>query len=90
MYQIFLTDECQKSLEKITKNGRLFIEQKIKEYIIPQLKDEPHYGINIKKLHNYSPETWRYRIGKFRLFYLINEKDKIVSLLTVSYRKDAY
>ncbi len=90
MYQIFLTNEYLNTFDKFSKNERLFLERKIKEYVAPQLKIEPHYGINIKKLRNYSPETWRYRIGKFRLFYLIDENSKIVSLITIDYRKDAY
>jgi mRNA interferase RelE/StbE len=42
--------------------------------VFPQLKEEPHFGLNIKKLKGFVPETWRYRIGKFRLIYIIYEK----------------
>ncbi len=62
----------------------------MKEYIIPQLKSEPHFGINIKKLKNYDPPTWRYRIGKYRVFYEIDAESKEVDILTISQRKDAY
>ncbi|KAF1080158.1 MAG: hypothetical protein GQF41_3625 [Candidatus Rifleibacterium amylolyticum] len=31
-----------------------------------------------------------YRIGKFRIFYSIDEKLKIVSILTIDFRKNAY
>jgi len=51
---------------------------------------KPHFGNNIKKLRSYVPETWRFRIGKYRLFYSIDENDKIVFILTVEFRKDAY
>ncbi|MFZ1320290.1 MAG: type II toxin-antitoxin system RelE/ParE family toxin [Ignavibacteria bacterium] len=44
----------------------------------------------MKKLISYRPNTWRYRIGKFRMFFVIDEKEKIVSLLTIEHRKDAY
>jgi mRNA interferase RelE/StbE len=50
----------------------------------------PHFGNNIKKLRSYVPEMWRFRIGKFRVFYSINEDDKIVFIITVEFRKDSY
>ena len=69
---------------------RRIIERKISEYMAPQIKSEPHFGSNIKKLKGYSPETWRYRIGRYRLFYIIDEQDQIISLLSIDQRKDAY
>lgn len=89
-YKIFETDEFQKRISKISKRDNLFIEKKLTQYIYPQLKEEPHYGNNIKKLANYNPETWRYRIGKYRLFYVIDEADKIVYVISIDLRKDAY
>lgn len=89
-YKIFETDEFQKRIGKISKREKLFIEKKLIEYVYPQLLEEPHYGNNIKKLVNYNPETWRYRIGKYRLFYVIDEEDKIVYLISIDLRKDAY
>jgi mRNA interferase RelE/StbE len=89
-YKIFETDEFQKKITKISKRDKLFIEKKLTQYIYPQLKEEPHYSNNIKKLVNYNPETWRYRIGEFRLFYVIDETDKIVYIITIDLREDAY
>jgi mRNA interferase RelE/StbE len=68
----------------------VFLEKKTDEHVFPQLQEEPHFGKNIKKLHDYDPPTWRYRIGKFRLFYLIDEDEKMVYVLTVDHRRDAY
>ena len=89
-YRIFETNEFLKELEKITKREKSFIQKKLTEYIYPQLKEEPHYGNNIKKLVGYNPETWRYRLGKFRLFYVTNEEEKIIYILSIDLRKDAY
>lgn len=90
MYKIFITDEFDKSLHKIASRDRLAIEKKLLEYLAPQIKSEPHYGANIKKLKGYNPETWRYRIGNYRLFYLIDEEEKRVDFISVDQRKDAY
>lgn len=89
-YRIFETNEFQKRIGKISKREKSFIEKKLSEYIYPQLKEEPHYGKNIKKLVNYNPETRRYRIGKYRLFFTIDESQKIIYILTIDLRKDAY
>ena len=89
-YRIFETNEFQKRIGKISKREKSFVEKKLREYIYPQLKEEPHYGNNIKKLVDYKPETRRYRIGKYRLFYTIDENEKIIYILSIDLRKDAY
>lgn len=89
-YQIFETDEFIKKIKKIANRDQTFIERKLLQHIYPQLKEEPHYGNNIKKLMDYKPETWRYRIGKYRLFYVIDEIQKTVFVLSLDLRKDAY
>lgn len=89
-FRIFQTDEYLKKMSKLPVNEADFLEKKLREYVYPQLRVEPFYGRNIKKLRNYSPETWRYRIGKFRLFYIVNPNEKIIYLLTIDLRKDAY
>lgn len=89
-YKIFETEEFEKKLSKITTREKNLIQKKLKNYIYPQLREEPHYGINIKKLVDYKPETWRYRIGNYRVFYIIDEDDKTVYMLTIDSRKNAY
>ena len=89
-YQIFETDEFIKKIKKIANRDQTFIERKLLQHIYPQLKEEPHYGNNIKKLMDYKPETWRYRIGKYRLFYVIDEIQKTVFVLSLDLRKEAY
>ncbi len=89
-FRIFETDEFAKQLKKLTSRDAAFLRKKLDGYVYPQIKAEPFWGNNIKKLQSYSPDTWRYRIGKFRLFYIIDQEDKIVFILTIDDRKDAY
>jgi len=89
-YRIFETNEFQKRMGKFPEKGSGFIQTKLSTYVYPQLRVEPHFGTNIKKLSGYRPETWRYRIGKYRLFFAIDEQQSIVSILTIEFRKDAY
>ena len=89
-YRIFETNEFLKNLEKLTLHDALFIKKKLQSYVYPQIKKEPCFGKNIKKLRDYVPDTWRYRIGRFRIFYIVDHKEKIIYILTVDLRKDAY
>jgi mRNA interferase RelE/StbE len=66
------------------------IRKKLSEYVYPQLRNNPFFGKNIKKLKNYKPETWRYRIGNYRFFYEIDEREHIVFMITAETRKDSY
>ena len=89
-FKIAETDSFQDSLNKSLGHQSKTIYSKIKKDVFPQLKEWPYYGRNIKKLKGYSPETWRYRMGDYRIFYQINAKDKIVILNAFALRKDAY
>jgi mRNA interferase RelE/StbE len=89
-FRIFETDEFAKSLKKMSSRDAVFLRKKLDAFVYPQIKAEPFWGNNIKKLRGYSPDTWRYRIGKFRVFYSVDQKEKIIFILTVDDRKDAY
>ena len=89
-YRVFETDVFIEDLEDLQPSIKERIKSKLKTNIYSILKQQPHHGKNIKKLTNYNPETWRYRVGDFRIFYTINDKTKIISMLTISDRKDAY
>ncbi len=91
LYQIFETNYFIKKVEKVfNKNLQNSLFKKLRSYIYPQLANNPYLGNNIKKLRNYEPETWRYRIGDYRLFFSIDEEAKIVYIFDFEHRKDAY
>jgi len=46
--------------------------------------------MQIKKLKDFDPETYRFRIGDFRLFYSIDEEDKVVVVTAIKLRGSAY
>ena len=90
-FRIFETDQFIEDLgaREFKGHGEM-IAGKLSEYVYPQLRNNPYFGKNIRKLKNYKPETWRYRIGDYRFFYEINEKDRIVYMLAADSRKDSY
>ena len=89
-FRIFETDEFLKRLKKLSSRDAAFLRRKLDSFVYPRIREQPFFGKHIKKLHGYSPETRRYRIGKYRLFYVIDQEEQIVYVLTIDDRKDAY
>jgi mRNA interferase RelE/StbE len=89
-FRIFKTSEFQKALARLPAAQSAFLENKLNAHVYPQFRQQPYFGPNIKKLRGYSPETWRYRLGRYRLFYLVDGDERIIYLLTLDDRKDAH
>ena len=89
-FRIFETDELLKRLGKLPTAEAAFLRKKLDSYVYPQLRATPTWGSNIKKLQGYSPDAWRYRIGRFRLIYTVSQDEGIVYILTIDHRKDVY
>lgn len=89
-YRIFETRQFQIDLNELTESGQGKILGKLRTFVYPQLQEHPQFGIHIKKLNGFKPDTWRYRIGAWRFFYEIDEKEKIVFMLAASHRSRAY
>lgn len=89
-YRVFETEQFLKDLDQDFSGQQKKIRNKLLNYVYPQLKEQPYFGKNIKKLMNFNPETWRYRIRDYRFFYTINDKEKIVYMIAADNRSDAY
>ena len=86
-FEIAETETFQRSISKkeISK-----IYNKIKTYVYPQLRINPFFGKNIKKLKGEFKDVYRYRIGEYRLFYQVAEKQIWIFIMDIVKRKDAY
>ena len=89
-FGIFETEQFIENRTRDFEGPGTRIRKKLSEYVYPQLRSNPYFGKNIKKLKNYRPDTWRYKIGGYRFFYEINEKERIVYMLAADSRKDSY
>jgi mRNA interferase RelE/StbE len=89
-FRIFETEEFVRALDKLPDESSEFVPTKLRSHAYPQLRDMPFYGPSIGKLRRYTPETWRYRIGRYRVFYHVDADAHIVYILTVEQRRDAY
>jgi len=90
LFKIFETDQFLKDLKKLDKPDQRKIYSKILDTVYSQIKNNLYFGKDIKKLQTYKPETWRYRIGSFRLFYEIDGKEKVISIITIEIRSKSY
>ena len=88
--RIFETDQFQKDLHRIARAGRKNLEIKLRTVVYPELRRSPRFGPHIKKLRARQPETWRYRIGRWRFFYQIDDATGVVYLVAASHRGSAY
>ena len=89
-YRIFETEGFKDDLAQDFGGRREKILLKLRAYVYPKLAIQPRLGSNIRKLRNYSPDTWRYRIGEYRFFYQIDEQKKIIFMIAADHRKQAY
>ena len=89
-FKIFETNQFLEDLEQEFSGQQKRIKRKLTSYAYPQLKQQPYFGKNIKKLKDYTPETWRYRIGAYRFFYEIDDHKKTITMLSADNRSDAY
>lgn len=89
-FKIFETEQFIDDLKADFKGRGEKIRQKLIQYVYPQLRSNPFIGNNIRKLKNYKPDTWRYRIGDYRFFYEINKKEGIVYMIAADSRNDSY
>ena len=86
----FVIAETASFTKKIQKAKYRSLYPKITSYIYPQLKKNPYFGPNIKRLKGDLSEYYRYRIGNYRLFYKIYEDRVMIFVADIDHRKDAY
>ncbi|MBI3088327.1 MAG: type II toxin-antitoxin system RelE/ParE family toxin [Candidatus Omnitrophica bacterium] len=89
-FRVFETAQFLKDLEQDFGGQRARIQQKLLAFVYPQLRNNPYVGPHIKKLRDFTPETWRYRIGDYRFFYTIDERQRLVCMVTADHRGRAY
>lgn len=89
-YRIFATKRFEADLALLARHRMVYISEKLADYVYPQLKKEPHAGLNIKRLKNWDPPAWRYRVSDWRFLYVIDEETRVVSMIAASHRKSAY
>ncbi len=89
-YRLFETAEFLSKLDRLPGPQATAIRTKLHSHVYPQIRAQPFHGANIRKLRGFATGVWRYRIGNYRIFYTVDQDDRVVSLVTIEHRKDAY
>lgn len=90
MLNKFKIAETDAFVSKLTDQRYSKIYKKVSEFVYPQLRENPFFGSNIKKLKGDFEGLYRYRVGKYRIFYKIENDKILVIILDIEDRKDAY
>jgi mRNA interferase RelE/StbE len=86
----FKIAETATFIKKIEKAGFKTVYNKIINYVYPQLRKNPFYGPNIKRLKGEFSGLYRYRIGQYWLFYAVDSDKIFVYIIDIDHRKDIY
>lgn len=90
MLNKFKIAETNTFASKVTDSKYSKIYKKISDFVYPQLRENPFFGSNIKKLKGEFEGLYRYRVGRYRIFYKIEDDKILVIILDIDDRKDAY
>ena len=83
MFDVFLTNRAEKSLKSINKKD---IRDKIVKDIDTLIYSCFPKNYDIKKLKGYK-NTYRIRVGKYRIIYYVDFKNKKIYVLSILHRK---
>jgi mRNA interferase RelE/StbE len=87
VFRIELTPAAGKALDKLAKSNRSLL-KKIDRAIL-DLAENPTPA-NCKKLAGETPPMFRFRVGDYRILYLIEEEVLVILVVNIGHRKDVY
>lgn len=87
-YKVLIDERVEKDLEKVPK----YVVDKFLKLLDEFEKNpiRPRSGFDVKPMEGYPGNTYRLRIGKYRVLYSVDHEDKKVRITTVQHRGDAY
>ena len=87
-YEVLIDQRVEKDLEKVTK----YIVEKFLKLLDEFEKNpvRPRSGFDVKPMEGYPGDTYRLRIGKYRVLYSVDIENRNVKITSVQHRGDAY
>lgn len=89
-YRIFETAGFQRDLAGLGPAAAKRIQYTLTDRVYPVLRTSPREVPSAARLRDWDPPTWRVRVGTWRVFYEIDDENRIVFLTAADHRKDAY
>lgn len=87
-YEVLVDERVEKDLEKVPKH---VVEKFLK--LLDEFEKNPirpRSGFDVKPMEGYPRNTYRLRIGKYRVLYSVDNENKIVRITSVRPRGGAY
>jgi mRNA interferase RelE/StbE len=87
-YEVLVDERVEKDLEKVPK----YVAEKFLKLLDEFEKNpiRPRSGFDVKHMEGYPANTYRLRIGKYRVLYAVDNEAKKVRITSVRHRGDAY
>jgi mRNA interferase RelE/StbE len=82
-YRVIFSRSAQKELDDLPKEMIIRISSKIEALVVEPLPD------GCKKLRG-QLNTWRIRVGDYRVIYKVDDSDRIIAIVMVCHRSQAY
>ena len=82
-YRLLITKQVEKQLDALPQQ----VVSRVEQHLEVLHADPRPFGV--KKLKGYT-DTYRVRVGNYRIIYSIDDRSRTVTLLTIDNRKDVY
>jgi addiction module RelE/StbE family toxin len=91
-YQTIFSKDFLKELKSMIKGGNKFLKSRVQE-VIDELKIDPftkRSGVDLKLISSKKDATYRVRIGKYRMIYQVDKKEKKIFITIIFQRERGY
>ncbi len=89
-YRLFETKTYQRDLDRLGPAASKRIRATLEGRVYPVLRAAPRNVPTAARLRDWDPPTWRIRIGSWRIFFEIDDTERIVFLTAADHCKDAH
>lgn len=89
-YRLFETRTFRNDLDRLGAGAARRIRLTLESRVYPLLRAGPRQVPSAARFRDWEPPTWRIRIGRWRVFYEIDDEKQIVFLTAADHRKDVY
>jgi len=87
-YEVLIDERIEKDLAKIPDHIVEKFVPLLDDFEINPIRSRP--GFDVKQMVGYSGNTYRLRIGRYRVLYSVDDADKIVRITSIQHRGHIY
>ena len=87
-FEVLIDERVEKDLEKVPKYIVLKFIKLLDEFETDPIR--PRSGFDLKPMEGYPRNTYRLRIGDYRVLYAVDHEVRKVRITSVQHRGDAY